>query len=982
MKQQPIFAQVKALIITLLVLNLIEVFPQQSIALNSDNKEIALKYFTNGLYEKALPYYAEFLKKFPKDPDYSYYYGVCLLETGKIAESINILRYASTQEVSANVYYYLGKAYHYDYQFLRAIQFYKRYQFNADITKEKEKDIERLANMCYNGVYLLKYISEPEVIYKEKIYAIDFYKSYKTENLNGKLIEKPSKLKTIKEIELNQESIMFVPNIIETNNILFFSGLNEDGENGKDIFMIKKVGEGKWSAPENLGNIINTPYDEEYPYMDETGTLYFCSKGHYSMGGYDIYKATYSKETNTWSPPENLDFPINSPFDDILFIPDEFSNYAVFCSDRNCAKGEMEKYKIKISEQPEQKEITDYNIIKKLAMLNPSEITEQKPQKPNIEIPEDTIMQPEIIEEIKKIEVHYQLLLSKALQIQHQIDSLEIQNKNIRKQILENPEEQEKNKLRKNLENNSIQIKELQELANEQYKKIKNIEQNFILKYIDHYAITDRPKKAKVEDFLLLKEVIELIGEKNINYIKSINSEITQNHINIENTKNLEEQQKELKALSKSTKDKKELKKIDKSIKKIEKEIYSTKFEAFDAIHKNTLEKYNIYREYIPIAKPYQDNDIILEWANDRIDIAVKYLQKAGNIHENLDKYTKDNYKIKKLISADTLNLKSMKTLETAIMALLNYEIDDGKPTQISQKFKSEKYAIDETIDSILNSYKKLVKEEDIAQIDSITINDSTLAISQQMDSVELDNTDNFIEIIDDKTNTPIFGNEFEIMEKSPYNKDNPISMDFNLPQGIIYRIQLGVYSAEANPEKFKGFYPITGEITTNGLYKYYAGLFKRYKSAENVTKIIKKEGFSDAFIVAYNNGEKIPTEKAITFEPKTSAIIAPEIKKDTLPVDIEKESVVIKIQIGAFKGTMPEDILNNFKSLSVDKVIEEYLNENGIRIYTIGNFYNFDKAKKFKNYLIDKGHQGIFLVAFKNGGKINIADAIKKLNN
>jgi len=323
-----------------------------------------------------------------------------------------------------------------------------------------------------------------------------------------------------------------------------------------------------------------------------------------------------------------------------------------------------------------------------------------------------------------------------------------------------------------------------------------------------------------------------------------------------------------------------------------------------------------------------------------------------------------------------------MKTLETAIMALLNYEIDDGKPTQISQKFKSEKYAIDETIDSILNSYKKLVKEEDIAQIDSITINDSTLAISQQMDSVELDNTDNFIEIIDDKTNTPIFGNEFEIMEKSPYNKDNPISMDFNLPQGIIYRIQLGVYSAEANPEKFKGFYPITGEITTNGLYKYYAGLFKRYKSAENVTKIIKKEGFSDAFIVAYNNGEKIPTEKAITFEPKTSAIIAPEIKKDTLPVDIEKESVVIKIQIGAFKGTMPEDILNNFKSLSVDKVIEEYLNENGIRIYTIGNFYNFDKAKKFKNYLIDKGHQGIFLVAFKNGGKINIADAIKKLNN
>ena len=982
MKQQRIIVTAKALITTLLVLIFMNILAQQTILTNSDNKEIAFKYFINKRYKEALPYYAEFLKKFPKDPDYSYYYGVCLLETGNIEESIDILRYASTQKVNTDVYYYLGKAYHYDYQFLRAIQFYKRYQFNADNDKVKEHDIERLVNMCYNGVYLLKYISEPQVIYKEKIYAENFQNSYKTENLYGKLIEKPSKLKTVKEIELNQKSIMFVPNLIEVNDELFFSGLDEDGNNGKDIFMIKKVGEGKWSAPENLGNTVNTEYDEEYPYMDANGTLYFCSKGHYSMGGYDIYKTTYSKETNTWSPPENLDFPVNSPFDDVLFIPDEFSNYAVFCSNRNSAEGEMEKYKIKISEQQEQKEVTDHNIIKELALLNPSEIPEQKVEKVITETPVETIEQPKINVEIEKIEVHYQLLLSKALQIQHQIDSLEIQNKNIRKEILESPSDQEKNQFRKKLEANATQIKELQVIANEQFQKLKDIEQNFILKYVDHYAITDRPKKAKVEEFLSLKEVIDLLGEKNINLIKSINFDIAQKHIDIDDTQNLEAQLEELKALSKSTKDKKELKKIEKSTEKLEKEIYSTKFEAYDAIHKNTLEKYNVYREYIPAAKPYQDNDIILEWSNDRIDIAVKYLQKAGSIHENLDKYTKDSYKIKKLNSADTLNIRSMMILESVIMALLNYEIDDGKPTRIEQEFESEKYAIDETIDSILNSYKKLAKEEDIAHIDSITINDSTLAISQQMDSIVLDNTDNIVEKVNTQSETPAFGNEFENLEKSPYNEENPIPMEFSLPKGIIYRVQLGVFSAEPNPDRFKGFYPITGEITSNGLYKYYAGLFKRYKSAENVTKIIKEEGFNDAFIVAYQDGVKIPTEKAISFEPKTTAIIAPEIKKDTLAADTKDKPVEIKIQIGAFKGKMPEDILNNFKSLSADKVIEEFLNENGIRIYTIGNFYNFDKAKDFKNYLIDKGHQGIFLVAFKDGKKINIADAIKELNN
>ena len=182
MKQQRIIVTAKALITTLLVLIFMNILAQQTILTNSDNKEIAFKYFINKRYKEALPYYAEFLKKFPKDPDYSYYYGVCLLETGNIEESIDILRYASTQKVNTDVYYYLGKAYHYDYQFLRAIQFYKRYQFNADNDKVKEHDIERLVNMCYNGVYLLKYISEPQVIYKEKIYAENFQNSYKTEN--------------------------------------------------------------------------------------------------------------------------------------------------------------------------------------------------------------------------------------------------------------------------------------------------------------------------------------------------------------------------------------------------------------------------------------------------------------------------------------------------------------------------------------------------------------------------------------------------------------------------------------------------------------------------------------------------------------------------------------------------------------------------------------------------------------------------------
>ena len=52
----------------------------------------------------------------------------------------------------------------------------------------------------------------------------------------------------------------------------------------------------------DLGTVVNTKYDEDYPYMDADGeTLYFSSRGHNSMGGYDMFKTTYDAFNDTWS---------------------------------------------------------------------------------------------------------------------------------------------------------------------------------------------------------------------------------------------------------------------------------------------------------------------------------------------------------------------------------------------------------------------------------------------------------------------------------------------------------------------------------------------------------------------------------------------------------------------------------------------------------------------------------------------------------
>jgi hypothetical protein len=105
--------------------------------------------------------------------------------------------------------------------------------------------------------------------------------------------------------------------------------------NNTDLYKNNATPNGSISVSQNIGSAINTSYDENYPYIAKDGlTLYFSSKGHNSMGGYDIFKCTRPDVQTPWSAPTNMGYPINSTYDDILFIPDSLNDYAWMCSNR------------------------------------------------------------------------------------------------------------------------------------------------------------------------------------------------------------------------------------------------------------------------------------------------------------------------------------------------------------------------------------------------------------------------------------------------------------------------------------------------------------------------------------------------------------------------------------------------------------------------------------------------------------------------
>lgn len=115
---------------------------------------------------------------------------------------------------------------------------------------------------------------------------------------------------------------------------------------GKDIYYSEKDAEGDWGKVKNMGPIINTMYDEEAVFMHPDGkTMYFSSRGHKTMGDYDIFKCTLN-DKGEWNMPENLGYPINSPEDDRFFVISGSGKHGYFATAKEGGLGFHDIYMI------------------------------------------------------------------------------------------------------------------------------------------------------------------------------------------------------------------------------------------------------------------------------------------------------------------------------------------------------------------------------------------------------------------------------------------------------------------------------------------------------------------------------------------------------------------------------------------------------------------------------------------------------------
>jgi len=173
-----------------------------------------------------------------------------------------------------------------------------------------------------------------------EMYSGDLFISTLAKN---KIFSKPvilNELANSKDLEL--EGCIF-----EDGNKFIIATDRPGGIGDVDLYLFKKLPNGQWGLPINLGVSVNTKYKEAFPVFDEQNNiLYFSSQGHTNMGGFDIFRSKYDPEKQLFLPAENIGYPINTPEDNMQFTLANNKRDGYISAVRKEGLGDLDIYKV------------------------------------------------------------------------------------------------------------------------------------------------------------------------------------------------------------------------------------------------------------------------------------------------------------------------------------------------------------------------------------------------------------------------------------------------------------------------------------------------------------------------------------------------------------------------------------------------------------------------------------------------------------
>ena len=320
-------------------------------------------WYEAGRYAEAKPVFQKYVKSQPGNGNYSLWYGVCCLKTGDPAAAVSPLETAVKKRIPSGQLY-LGQAYHGVYRFDDAVRVFEEYIAELIRRNRSTELADGLLAKSRLGQRLIKGVEEVCVVDSVVVDKKDFLSAYRNGPESGRLFMYNAYFKDAPA----QESTVFET---ELGNRIYYAE-RQEGDTTYNIVARSRMADG-WSRPTPLSGAVNEGVNANYPYVMSDGvTVYYAGDGPGSLGGYDIFVTRYNTANDTYLNPENVGMPFNSPFNDYLYVVDEYNNLGWFASDRYQPEGKVCIYTFvpNLSKRVYDYEHTDKEKLKRLASLH------------------------------------------------------------------------------------------------------------------------------------------------------------------------------------------------------------------------------------------------------------------------------------------------------------------------------------------------------------------------------------------------------------------------------------------------------------------------------------------------------------------------------------------------------------------------------------------------------------------------------------
>lgn len=257
-----------------------------------------------------------------------------------------------------------------EYRFDDALESLTKAKTQLERKKQSTNEVASLIAKAEKGERALRGTDQLMVIDSFVVDKSDFLKAYKISEETGKLDSYAHFFQKSGSGTLYQN---------ELGNRVYFG--KETGDSQKKIYTADLLSDATWSEPYEVIGLGDEDTSEDYPFLTSDGSvLYFAQKGgEDNLGGYDIYVTRTGSNSSRYLKPENLGMPYNSPYNDYLFVLDEFNDLGWLASDRFQEEGKVCIYVLVPNEsrRPFDYDSDDEDLIRTCAMLNNIAATQQ-----------------------------------------------------------------------------------------------------------------------------------------------------------------------------------------------------------------------------------------------------------------------------------------------------------------------------------------------------------------------------------------------------------------------------------------------------------------------------------------------------------------------------------------------------------------------------------------------------------------------------